>query len=450
MPPAGLRSPGARSVGARPPRSRQRPPSLHGMATGLRPEPSLRLRHLLLVGVVVALGAWLWPRGRAAFALHSLAVKKAEHALCMAGPMGPTLLREQPAALEEVLRLRLIRSSPDARPFKACLTLADEIPMSHAAYRAHSQPARAFGEYLLGPTQETRASVADFEFSTSDVAKLSEQAWPFVRRGYLRLMVPSRHASEAVHPAAIPGPGLGRGLPASSFHYRSTLTEGDRVLGAFGSGANARTLSSRDGGVTWQAGGRDAASEIMDRCVADAEGRAFSLSLTESGRQVVVSQGPEAPPQASVLSEAGESVSAVSCDHSALVALLVQQAEAGGLRPVRLRLCPFRLPCRDLLGPDESEKLFFPADIARVSGDTILSRSYGGITRVTSSRDDGRSWSPWIVAFDAKSSGVPLALAPYRLLATEGFTLLFGRPAAADGSYLVLRSRDHGASFRAP
>jgi hypothetical protein len=322
------------------------------------------------------------------------------------------------------------------------------MAMSHVAYRSHQGKAADFAEYLAGPSVQPALSITNFEFQTADLAQLAEDAWPFVRGGYLRLVEASRHAREAAHPAAVPRPGIGHGLPIMPFHYRSTLEEEGRIVGVFGSGANARTLISKDGGLSWQPGRSAIASEIMDRCRADGDGRAFSLSLTETGRQVVLSQGPEAPPQASILSEAGETVSSVSCDHSALVAVVTRAPDPAGRRSVRLRICPFRLPCRELPGP--SGALFFPVDILRAGGDTIVSRSFGGMTRVTSSRDDGRSWSPWVVAFDALSAGLPARAAPFRLVQAGSRTLLFGRPWQTGDAYALLVSEDHGASFHAP
>ena len=216
-----------------------------------------------------------------------------------------------------------------------------------------------------------------------------------------------------------------------------------------GSGANASVLMSKNGGVDWTRGGDRLASELHDRCIVDEEGRAFTLSRMNDGRRIVLSQGPGAPPQVAALGPAEEEIAGISCDQSALVAALELPAEHNGLRPVRLRLCPFRRPCQDMILPALGEdKLYYPVDVARVGGDTVLARSSGGITRVASSRDDGRSWTPWIVAFDALSAGTN-SPAPFRLLVV-GDDLLLYSGAEGGGAYPLLTSADHGASFRAP
>ena len=430
---------------------RRRQTSLVGVETASASSaPAPRLRHLLLVGVLGLAAAWVYPRGQAAWELHNRSTKKADHALCMVGPTGPTLLREDPGKLSELLRRRVLTSPPEERPFAACVGLAGELEMAHQSFRAHQARASDFVEYRAGPGTPGSFSVRDIEIETHDLRALTQRAWPFVRGGYLRLVAPSRHAKEAVHPAMPPRPGVGRGLPRGRFHYRSTLVRGDQIVGAFGSGANAVTLVSGDAGLTWRPGGRTEASELLDRCVVDDEGRAFSLSLTESGRQVVLSQGPGAPPQAAMLSEAEERLVSLSCDDSALVAVLAGAETAEGWVPATVRLCPFRRPCRDLLVPELGEGLYFPVDAVRVSGDTVVARSYAGVTRATSSRDDGRSWAPWVVAFDAESSQLPESAAPVRLLKVGERVILAGVPSSERAPYVQLASDDHGASFHAP
>jgi hypothetical protein len=75
----------------------------------------------------------------------------------------------------------------------------------------------------------------------------------------------------------------------------------------------------------------------------------------------------------------------------------------------------------------------------------------GGIVRVVSSRDDGVTWTPSSVAFDAaefpelKSE----ASIPSRLLALGGRLLLYGVASKSTQSYSLLISQDQGASFHA-
>jgi hypothetical protein len=72
--------------------------------------------------------------------------------------------------------------------------------------------------------------------------------------------------------------------------------------------------------------------------------------------------------------------------------------------------------------------------------------------RVVSSRDEGRSFTPPIVAFDA-AEYPELGAArrpPSRLLALGERLLLFGGALKASDGYLLLVSDDQGVSFRAP
>ena len=91
----------------------------------------------------------------------------------------------------------------------------------------------------------------------------------------------------------------------------------------------------------------------------------------------------------------------------------------------------------------------YPLDIARVGGATVLAVPTQGIVRVASSRDDGRTWTPFSVAFDPESQ--PSAVgsgAPERLLVVGARVLLHGIPRASGESYPVLFSDDQGASWR--
>jgi hypothetical protein len=338
---------------------------------------------------------------------------------------------------------------PEEQPFLACQAFIERMGVPHSAFRIHSARAGEFSEYHNEPGVPGRFTIKALELSTEPLEQLAAQAWPFVRSGPAKLMKPSSPAKEAPH-VTVPGPpGGGTGLPATRSMYRSTAAYGDAAVVAMGSGANAQILMSKNRGIDWVPGGRHLASEIQDRCVADEEGRAFTLSRMNDGRRIVVSQGPEAPPQVAALAPAEEEVAGISCDQSALVAALVLPADEQGRRPMRLRLCPLRQPCRDLQHPDMgSARLYFPADVARVGGDTIIARTSGGITRVSSSRDDGRSWLPWTVAFDRLSTGGERP-APFMLLVVADDVLLYSGARGAE-PYPLLVSDDHGASFRAP
>lgn len=408
-----------------------------------------RLRHVLGLILLGLIGTWIWPRGHAAWRLHNLAVIHADYALCMVGPTGPELLRSDSAGFIELVRRRLISVMPDEQPFIACQKFVERMRVSHSAFRLHGAQAVDFTEYHNAPAAAPRLSLDALQISSAALEELAEDAWPFVRSGPGKLMKPSSYAKEAPHVTVAGPPGRGTGLPAARSIYRSTAAYGDAVVVALGSGANARILMSKNRGIDWVPGGRHLASEIQDRCLADEEGRAFTLSRMSDGRRIVVSQGPGAPPQVAVLAPSEEEIAGISCDKSALVASLVLPEDAAGRRPLRLRLCPFRRPCSDLDPPNTGrDPLYYPADVARVGGDTIIARTSGGITRVSSSRDDGRSWLPWTVAFDRASTGSD-SPAPFLLLVVGDDVLLYSGSRDAS-AYPLLISEDHGASFHSP
>lgn len=411
--------------------------------------PAIRLRFLLGLALV----AWgiyaVWPRGHAAWKLHNLAVVHADYALCMVGPTGPMLLREDPREFRALVRRRIISASPTDRPLHECQKFSEQMGVEHSTYRLHDAEAQDFVEYNNVPGRAGRVTVDDLDLSLTRLDEMASRAWPFVRSGSANLMKPSSHAKEAAYAPAPPRSGLGSGLPAARHRYRSTIAFGDTMVVSLGSGANSRTLISKNGGVDWTAGGSRLTEEVRDHCVADDEGRAFTLSRMTDGRHVVLSQGPSAAPQLATLGGAEEEIAGVSCDESALVAALVQPKDETGNHPVELRVCPFRRPCRDMVPPEMGRsRLYYPLDIARVGGDTIVARTAGGVTRVSSTRDEGRSWLPWTVAYDYIQEAAHHS-APFRLLVVGDSVLLYSGARGSE-QYPLLVSEDHGASFAAP
>lgn len=410
--------------------------------------PGFRLRHLLLVCAILACANWVLPKGQAAWRLHNQAVTYADYALCMVGPTGPDLLLQDPAGFRELARRRVLNAPPEELVFSSCQPFAEQMQLEGDAFRLHSVRAVDFLEYKNGPGTRPQASLEALDLSLDRLTALAEEAWPFVRSGPGALMKPSSHTKEGHHALAAPSFGRGSGFPATRELYRSTATFGDTVVVSLGSGANATTLISKNGGIDFAPGGSRLADEIRDRCVADDEGRAFTLSRLGDGKHIAISQGPGAPPQLAILSEQ-DPIAAIACDASALVAVLVSEPDGEGKRPVRLRVCPFRRPCTDLEPPEMADaRLYYPVDVARVGGDTVLSRTSDGVTRVASSRDDGRSWTPWTVAYDRDVAGTNEP-APFRLLTVGDAVLLFSGGATGE-RYPLLVSTDHGASFHAP
>src|SRR5438045_8423209 len=109
--------------------------------------PAIRIRYVLVCAALV-LGAW-WcvPRARAAFQLYTAATAFADYGLCMVGPTGPSLLRDNPQEFWRLARRRLVTALPDDHPFKKCEKTAALIAESRASRRAHAATAAGFREW---------------------------------------------------------------------------------------------------------------------------------------------------------------------------------------------------------------------------------------------------------------------------------------------------------------
>jgi len=408
----------------------------------------IRLRHILLLGVLGGSASWAWPRSAAAWELRNQAVKTADYALCMIGPSGPRLLVERPEEFKEQVRQRVVAAQATERPLSSCAQLASDIGVSHASFRLHSATAESFVDYQNLPYAPADHSLADLDVSLGRLKKLGEDAWPFLGGSPLHLVKPSTHAKEA-RLVSTPQPSIqGSGLPARRHLYRSTVAYGDTMVVSLGVGASAQVLVSKKGGIAGKPGGTRLSGSVRDRCVGADDSVAYTLSTTTDGKRLVLSHGGHAAPQAAVLSTKDQPIAGISCDDEAFVAALVEPPDDKGRRAVRLRICPFRKPCHDLAEPPMgSGRLYYPVDIARLGGDTVIARVSGGITRVTSSRDNGATWVPWTVVADGSAIS-DQTRSPFRLLVVGDRVLLYAG-AEAGAPYQLLISDDHGASFRA-
>lgn len=414
-------------------------------------EPPIRLRFVLLAALVIGAALWTYPRGVAAWRLQGLATELADYALCMAGPTGPALLRDNKREFQRLVRTRLITASAPDRPFAKCAAKARDLTGDAQIERAHRASAASFAEYgLAGGVGQSapELDLAALHVTSEPVSELSRRAWPFARTGYTKLIRPSMGAKEAVHPVALPRAATGRGLPAWRAYYRTVRKEGDALLLAMGHGAHLSAFESRDHGLSWRSTANDRVGAFGERCVADETGRAFTLAQSEDGSEILVtSTGPDAPPITVPLAPADVTVFATTCDAGTLVAALTRE----GSPQVTLMRCPLRASCVSMPLPTFGGlgTPHYPLDIARVGGATVLAVPTQGIVRVASSRDDGRTWTPFSVAFDPESqpsaagSGVP-----ERLLVVGARVLLHGIPRASGESYPVLFSDDQGASWR--
>lgn len=436
------------------------------------PQPSaiplpFRLRHALVLGGAVLL---LWqgmPRAKAAWRLQSLATSFADYALCMAGPTGPTLLRDNNPEFWHAVRRRLITSPADSHPFQPCAALAEEVTGRVEVRRAHSARAREFVEY--GADAADRATkgrhseqrLADLEVNTLPLAALAKDARPFLREGYTALVKPSLSAPEATHPAELPRAIVGRGLPSSRMVYRATQSlGGPKHVMALGSGSRVSAYQTSDGGVQWQplSVQDPRVAAIEGRCFGEDPQRAFAIGLDESRSAVkVASLGEGGVQRTSDLPRGLNQVLAVACDETALVVAL---ARANTREPVsddavaQLFVCAHGGSCQTMKAPVLGEGLSLrpPLDLARSAGTTIVAVTRHGLVRTASSRDNGQSWAPFIVAFDA--AGQPQLRTevqePSRLLALGKRVVLYGGAPRPDMTYPVLASDDLGASWHTP
>jgi hypothetical protein len=399
----------------------------------------------VLLLAVLAFGVWwFYPRMQAAFQLHDSTVATANYALCMVGPTGPTLIRDRPHEFQQLVRRRLIASEASAKPFSRCAKLAQQVTKSVDVERAHGLAAGEYREYS-GRGQ----ALSSLLVSAAPLAKLSAAAWPFVRGGYTQLIKPSLGAVEAAHVPAPPKPALGRGLPPRSGVYRNVWREGAGYGLALGAGSDTALYATSDRGVSFRALPRrgDLMEQRAERCESQTGRKQYRVSPREDGgaQQVLFSlEAGEAV--TSELSPIGERIVGTGCDERSLVALTASRER------LHLRVCPFGGRCGELPLPAAIASAPAAADVTKLKGTIVLSAVQEGVVRVVSSRDEGRTFTPPVVAFDA-AEHPELAggrRAPGRLLSLGDRLLLFGSAARSSEPYLVLASDDQGVSFRTP
>lgn len=349
------------------------------------------------------------PRVRAAWDLQSAAAAFANYALCMVGPNGPALLRDQPAEFGKLVRRRLVMAGATDRPFSRCSKLAREAGAPEAA-RAHEATAWQFVEYGgdAADGKGERLTVAELAVTTRPLAELADRAWPFVRGGYTMLVQPTKYAAEAAHPVELPRPSMGRGVLVDH-----TLLGGGR-------------------------------------CAAGGTGASFAIGLSTDRRfRVARSSSPAGVESSAPFASADARVIAAACDEAALVVAVGR----AGSRDVALSSCtplgscvPMSLPELGARGP----KVRYPVDLARVLGATVIATTMHGIVRVASTRDGGLSWTPFAVAYDSAAyPGLRFDVAvPDRLVVAGKRLALVAAPSSLTATFPMLVSDDAGASFR--
>lgn len=404
----------------------------------------------MLLGLLALGVSWVVPRARAAWNIHALGSALADYSLCMVGPTGPDLIRDDALGFRRLARRRLLAAGPDEAPFARCAKAAQEISGRAEVEAAHRAVAQRFVEYGLDAPGSPRLTLASLGVDASVMLEETRNAWPFVRGSSAKLIRPSLGAREAVHPVAPARPVLGRGLPSMRGLPKNTWRTADGVFLSVGNSAGQAYYVSADNGVSFRAArSAPGADERAGRCVAKDPRRGFSLASGDDGSLLVASfsEGHSQDTQAAVRGE--HRLLTVACDEDALVVA----ARADGASASTISLCLAGRPCSALPVPNVAP--FSPLvgesfDVARVSGVTLIAVETRGIVRVISSRDDGASWTPPAVAFDVSEYPELRAdvAVPSRLLNIGGRVFLYGATSRSTQSYPLLASDDQGASFR--
>jgi hypothetical protein len=395
----------------------------------------------LVVLVVLGLASAVYPRAKAAWQLHDHATQFANYALCMVGPTGPVALRDEPEQFYRLVRQRLLVSGATSRPFGACAPLLTSLAGDEIA-GLHLKRAEEFVEYA-GVTAGS-AQLSALRISVAPMEALVRSAWPFERGGFRELVQPSSHAKEAAHPGAMPSPAVGAGLPGARAAYRTVWAHQGRMLLATGHSSKLQIFESQDLGLNWRQTTLNQAGveHYAGRCTAVGQPRSFVFEAHNEAIVVNSLSGDQTVAQARLPDVVG--LVNASCDGpSATIAAKKRTGNVG------LFVCRHAERCAEISAPPEL--LTGEFDIARVAGVTVLLNARAGVVRVRSSRDDGVSWTPPVVAFDYGSyPGLSVAVkVPTRFLVAAQRIYLYGA-ATGTQSYPVLISDDLGASFRTP
>lgn len=432
-------------------RSRGGPPPVVRDAERARFVAPIRLRYPIVIGILALCVQAFVPRALAYWQLHGAATELADYATCMVGPTGPALFRERPDEFWRLVRRRLVASPPDARPFAGCVPALEPSPGADARRRFHQATAQEFSEYAsFRASSKPTLSLAKLKVTTARLDALADAAGLFSRIPYAELVRPSRNARTVPHPIELPRPIEGRGLPRTSVgHSRVQPIDGGYLL-ITGNGANASAYRSNDGGTSWNVLDPDdpLVRATRGECSVGRSRAAFKLVV--HAEQLRVESWLNAELETSFpLASAESRLSGFSCDTGAALAIVREQSE-----PLpAVRICPHRARCRDLSLPVELRdglRADARLSVARARGVAVISVAYRGIVRVFSSRNDGESWTPSVVAYDRdeqQGRGRSEA-APTQLLGLDGRVLLYAGSEREGGSYALLSSDDFGASWQ--
>jgi hypothetical protein len=420
-------------------------PPVEQAQPGAGPALPFRLRWLF-----VWIGAGLVVRslGLSAIAywrLHAAATQFGNYAACMVGPTGPELLRDRPAEFWRLVRRRIVAASPEARPFAPCIPALTAFAGSERR-AAHEAKAAEFREHApLRSEAKPALGLADLEVTSARLDELLAAAWPFTPKDRDALILPERIAKVAVHPLQPAKPARGRGLPAAELGYSALRASGSSYLLVAGQGANASAHRSDDGGLSWvDTDMSDPAAAALEGWCSSADGKA-RFRLRHSGRELSVESWIDGVSQSRFpVATSNSRVVGFGCDAGAALAITWDDADG---RPA-FRICPERSPCRNLAVPPALRTR--PAEgvalsIARIKGVAVIALARDGVVRVISSRDDGATWTPPVVAFDRAEHG---GAAPTHLLSLGSKLLLYAGSASARDGYPSLWSSDFGTSWQ--
>lgn len=423
------------------------PPVVHSVPNP-RPVLPVRLRYVVLL---IAAGLSMRSLGLRALAywqLHEAGAQLGNYAACMVGPTGPQLLRERPTDFWKLVRRRVVAAAADARPFAPCVPALRAFA-GEARRPAHEARASEFAEHaLLRRNAKPRYAVGDLTIGAERLETLEAAAWPFAPASMNTVIRPERRASVAPHPPEPPEPAAGRGLPAVDLGYSALKIVGSSHALVTGQGANVAAYRSDDGGVSWASANVDdpAVDALSGWCASAGSGARFRLRHTGDQLRVDSWSGADLETSYPVVSADGQ-LTSFACDSAAAVAVV---REPGEERPL-FRVCPHRSACKHLPVPGflraaVNDRATF--SIARVEGTTVIAMALSGVVRVISSRDDGETWTPPVVAYDAAERGSAEGT-PTHLLGLGQKLSLFAGGRTPSESYPVLFSSDLGVSWQA-
>ncbi len=374
--------------------------------------------------------------------MYSVGPAAADYALCMAGPTGAELFLSSDGDFRRLLRRRLVSSGAAALPFARCAKLAVLLGGSPRLLSALSAPASAFREWEGGTA--AAFSLEDLDLSVEVATGVYRRAWPLLRGEPGRLIKPSLTPPTAVHPRDPVKPAWGRGLPDRTSWQRATLVEGQQAQVTLATGTRFTTYASSDG-YAWREVPRSRAAHV-ERCAGPTGPFSAQVGIDPTSRAISVRtfRGQLLVYETEAVPATGELI-ATSCDDRGLVLLLRVAGES------RMGLCPYQQRCREMNLPSLGAELKtgqYPLDMARLDGTTVVAATMGTVVRVASTRDNGLTWTPFSVAFDAGEWGAPTyPEVPNHLLALGSKVLLYSGFRQASAAYPLLISDDFGASF---